>query len=321
VDWFDWFVRELSHASFATDSLKMNHDYDNAIDDFHVVLRRDPEDELTLLRLGEAQLLAGRHIAALKALERARDLAPHLWVSLYLIGRGKAQLGEHAEAVSCLKGVLKIKPSEFGVLVSLAQSQLDLARDEARHGLFARSVLSFSDAISTALLSTEQNQSFRGIAWKIIGDALLSLPNSHPYAAPLSGLLEQLSVMLQGPSSIIIEFLDIPAAEVPSLKISKLALLVYDYRLALVSSESGALGSAWFDLGVALRSWASRIAEKRLIDLAKQRVVDCFMEATKREPGNDMFWMALGNATFLVNGGLAQHAYFRALQVQPKVSL
>jgi superkiller protein 3 len=102
VDWFDWFVQKLNHASFVTDSLKMNHEYDNAIDDFHVVLRRDPEDELTLLRLGEAQLLAGRHIAALKALERARDLAPHLWVSLYLIGRGKAQLGEYAEAVSCL---------------------------------------------------------------------------------------------------------------------------------------------------------------------------------------------------------------------------
>jgi superkiller protein 3 len=127
--------------------------------------------------------------------------------------------------------------------------------------------------------------------------------------------------MLQGPSSIIIEFLDIPAARDPSLQVSKLALLAYDYRLSLVSSESGALGSAWFDLGVSLRSWASRVADKNLSDLLKQRLVDCFLEATKREPGNDTFWMALGNATFLVNGGLAQHAYFRALQVQPKVSL
>ena len=54
---------------------------------------------MSWLRLGEAYSKAGRFAAALKALERARELDPDDWIASYFIGEVQRQMGLYEEAI------------------------------------------------------------------------------------------------------------------------------------------------------------------------------------------------------------------------------
>jgi len=47
--------------------------------------------------------------------------------------------------------------------------------------------------------------------------------------------------------------------------------------------------------------------------------VDAITNALREEPTNDSYWTAYGNAHFSDQPEIAQHAYIKALELDPKV--
>lgn len=290
-------------------------------------MRAEPDDSLTWLRLGEAYNHAGRHVAALKALERARELQPDDWIAAYFIGDVYRQTGQYQFALDAFKSILKDRPTEVGVVASFAQTYLDLGRNQLNDGFIARAELSLSSAVEIAINAMVDNPGFRGVLWKLVGDAIFLLSSRMVFIdePPVRTALTLASNALSRESTThlngIVDSIEINFQQpLDGSKALDIALATYDHRLVLGSTESTVMGSAWFDLGVAIRMWTIRKPSNLQLQFAEAKIVECFAQALRDSPDNDTYWMAMGDAYFVSNARLAQHAYIRALEIDPKVS-
>ncbi|KAG1793292.1 uncharacterized protein HD556DRAFT_1479395 [Suillus plorans] len=122
---------------------------------FQAALRADVDDQLSWLRLGEAYSKANRHVAVLRALSRAHELEPDDWMCTYFIAKVQRQAGRLAEALTSFQSILDVRPAKAGVLLS---------------------ELSFISRVNVVSVAIRESLGYRGVAWKIAADALLSLP-------------------------------------------------------------------------------------------------------------------------------------------------
>ena len=281
---------------------------------------------MSWLRLGEAYSRAGRYAAAIKALEHARGLDPKDWVASYFIGDVQRQMGAYEEAISAFQSILSSRPQELGVLHSLGQSYLDLGRFELSTGFSARAETSFLSAVSVTLDLLDASSGFRRVAWKTIADALFHLSGFADISDDdlVRDVLERvIPLVTDHPEKGLTDIISYPLTTAEASDLSVLALEValaaYDYRLTLGAINDAAKGSAFYDLGSALSTFARRTLDGAKRDRAQQHAIAQFKEAIRLDPGNDAFWVALGNATFLSQPGVCQHAYIRALEVDSKV--
>ncbi|KAG5653623.1 hypothetical protein H0H81_011849 [Sphagnurus paluster] len=298
--------------------------YPASIQALQIALRADPEDERSWVRLGEGYSKAGRHVAAIKALERARELNSHDWICSYLIGDVKHQIGNFADAIDTFESILGDQPSEVGVLVSLGQAYLDQGRLESSEGFQNRAEQSFAASISVGLRTINASPGFRGVAWKTVGDAIYALSAQPVYATEdaLRKVLADVIGLLPSVNDQLSEI--VPPPTLPSdhplngLQVLEIALAVYSYRISLASSEIlTRSGSAWFDLGIALHLWAVKSSANDTLK-AQPKVIYCLTHALREDPGNNIYWMGLGDAYFLSNAKSAQHAYIKALEIDSK---
>ncbi len=292
-----------------------------------MALRAEPEDQVCWLRLGEAYGRSGRHAAALKALARAQELNSDDWMTLYFIGDVHRQTSQFQAAIDIFTEILQERPGEIGVSVLLGQTYLDLGRSELSGGYVARAEASFLTSLHVALAAIEQTSGFGGVVWKIAADAMFSLSARsafvdesaarHALEAVFPFLSTHSSDRLSG-FNINIQLPD-DSTPLTGTVMSQNAIVAYDLRVSVASSEPQAIGSAWFDLGMALGSYASRLTdEEKSKDVEKKRIE--FMGSALRQcPLNEEYWTALGNAYFLTQAKSAQHAYIRALEIDSKV--
>ena len=283
---------------------------------------------MSWLRLGEAYSKAGRYAAAFKALERARELDPEDWVASYFIGDVQRQMGAYVEAINAFEAILVGRPAELGVLHSLGQTYLELGNFELATGFLARAETSFLSAIRVTLVLLDTSSGFRRVAWKTIADSLYQL--SSP-----SGFSDQDSVKEVAASvlplvtahpgkdlvNIISESLSIDDETDIVLFTPQVAFAAYEYRLSLGAIDDVAKATAHYDLGASLSAFARRTLDAVKREKAQQEAIAQFKNALRLEPGNDVFWIALGNATFLSQPTLCQHAYIRAIEIDGKVSI
>ncbi|KIJ18985.1 hypothetical protein PAXINDRAFT_109465 [Paxillus involutus ATCC 200175] len=302
----------------------MRRNYTPSIEAFQVSLRADPDDQLSWLRLGEAYSKAGRHAAALKALAKAHDLNPDDWMCTYLIGEVQRQTGRLAEALISFESILDVRPKEIGVLASLAQTQLDLARQERFSGFSARAEQSFIAAITTCLTMSQESSGYGGVAWKIAADSLLGLSETTTFVDEddVRELLSWTNTLLQGHASTRIAqaFSPKPATDdtpLTSRHAREAAVAAYDYRITVGSTEDIALASALFDLGVALYTWSTE-GKNSGHELATEAATSLLKQALQKEPGNASYWTALGSMYFQDKPKAAQHAYIKALERDSK---
>jgi superkiller protein 3 len=219
------------------------------------------------------------------------------------------------------------RPSEVGVLTSLGQTYLALGRAELSDGFAARAEQSFVTSICVALRTIKESPGFRRVAWKTAADAAFCLSNRSSFinnelvCSVLSEVATLLSVdsgdRLSGIMSLNSLQSDSPLNGIQSLEI---AVAAYDYRISLGSSDNAGSGSAWFDLGIALYSWATKVSTGEKQQRAENEAIICLKAALCKDPGNDAYWNAFGNANFSHNAKIAQHAYIKALDIDPKVS-
>lgn len=320
-------AQESPATSHANSRPQTRRNYPAAIEAFQIALRTDVDDHMSWLRLGEAYSKAGRYAAAFKALERARELDPKDWVASYFIGEVQRQMGAYEESISAFQSILASRPQELGVLHSLGQSYLDLGRFELSTGFTARAETSFLSAVRITLDLLDASSGFRRVAWKTIADALYHLSGFADISdddAARKVFSQVIPLVMDHPGKGLPDILSYPLSvessnNLPLLAL-EIALAAYDYSLTLGAINDAAKGTAFYDLGSALSTYSRRTSDGTKRDRAQQHAIAQFKEAIRLEPGNDAFWVALGNATFLSQPGVCQHSYIRALEVDSKVS-
>lgn len=277
------------------------------------------------MRLGEAYARAGRHVAAIKALEHARTLRQDDWICSYLIADVQSQTGRFAEAIRSLQSILDERPSELGVLIALSMAHLNNGAQEVSSGFFARAEVSFLTAIEAALRAMETNSGHSRVAWKIIADSLFrySSIGSPRETERLSDALLTLKEILEAAPSIPISkpFVNSFAPEeVSALNVLGFAVATYEYRISFGFRDEKAKASAWYDLGVALQALCSSSVMPH-VTVTQDQVIGCLKEAVLAGPDEELHWIALGDAHFLKNARSAQHAYIKSLELNSKVRL
>lgn len=291
-----------------------------------MALRANKEDQLCWLRLGEAYSKGGRHAAALKALAHAQQLKPDDWMCMYLIGEVQKHTGKLSEALDSFKLVLDRRPDDVGILMSIAHTELALARQEWSGGFFARAEQMFSSAIATSLSTIQATSGYGSVAWKVIADALLGLSKATTFVDEdvVRGILMETTSAIEGPVSKHIAnfFVRRPIQKnrpVTGSHALEVAVSVCDYRITLGSMDDIALGSAFFDLGLALYMWSQEEKRDRR-EPALGVAISMLAEALRKEPGNPMYWIVLAVMYFVDKPKASQHAYIRALELDPKAS-
>lgn len=300
----------------------VRQNYSQAIHAFHVALRAEPQDHSCWIRLGEAYTRAGRHTAALKALQRARELQPEDWTADYFTGDLYRQMGLFEEALTTYESLSKKRPRDVGVLAPLAHTYLDLAQVQLNGGFIARSEISLVSCIRLAIEALEDNPGFRSGLWKLVADATfyLSLRGSFLELKQVRDALALVIASLPDESSahiaslVHIVHLD-PEEAVHGSTLLPIAIKAYDHRLLLSqnSSEDLVVASAWYDLGLTLRLLSLQKAQP-----LPDTVILCVTEAIKKSPSNLSYWLTLGDAHFSSDPRLAQHAYIRALELDSR---
>ena len=301
----------------------MHRNYAQSIEAFQVALRADPEDQLLWLRLGEAYSRAGRHAAALKALAKAHELDPDDWVCTFLIGEVQHQTGRLVEALLSFNLILDARPKEIGVLLSLAQTQLDLAHQERLTGFSARSEQSFVAATTTCFTASQESSGHGGVMWKVVADALFGLSKAAVFVdeRAVEDILNHTNSLLRGHASTRIAPVFSPRSNTTKhtrRHVLEAAVAAYDYRITVGSTEDIALGSALFDLAMALYVWCADV-KSNTFETASESATSLLKQALQKEPGNPVYWTALGNMYFLGKPKAAQHAYIKALERDSKV--
>ena len=299
-----------------------NHkNYAGAIQSLQVSLRGEPDDQVGWVRLGEAYARAGRHAAAIKALEHAKTLRQHDWICSYLIADVQSQTGHFTEAITSLQFILNDHPSELGVLVALSTAHLNNGAQQVSLGFFGRAEVSFLTAIEVAWGVMETNSGFSRVLWKIIADSLFRYSGiqSPKETQRLSDALITLKEILEAAPSIPISkpLINSFAPEVVSaLNVLDFAVATYEYRISFGFHDDKAKASAWYDLGIALQALRTRNVAATT---DQDQVIRCLKEAVSAEPNEESHWIALGDAYFLRNAKSAQHAYIRSLELNSKV--
>lgn len=298
--------------------------YPAAIQAFQIALRAEPDDQSLWLRLGESYGKAGRLAAAVKALGRASALDSGDWGCSYLIGDIERRMGHFQNAINIFKSILDSHPSEVGVLFSLSQTHLDLGQMESSSGFPLRSEDSITAAIQIALAMIKGSFGFRSVAWKVITDAAFLLSDS-------SGFVDEGSVRLlfQDANNLFLDgcsqlagFMnkrnlqdDLPLSGAAALEV---AIFASASRLSIGASDQLSRGSAWYDLGISLYSWT--ICSRHAADALRiqARAIECLTSALQEDPENEVYWNSFGSAQFLLRPIIAQHAYIKALDINPK---
>jgi superkiller protein 3 len=303
-------------------------DYAAAIKSFQVALRVEPDDQNLWVHLGEVYSKAGRHVAALKALNHAHEMKPEDWICSFLIADVKQRMGLLEEAILVLNGLRDARPAEAGILACLAQSHLDLGRSQLSDSFQIRAEESFVSAMKIALDMLNKTPGFRTMAWKIIADAafhLSAIPALVDQDTARSTL--QAISFIPPPDSVekLVKIVPPPSLQnhesLTALQMVSVAMHASLCQISLHLLHQTTDSTAWYDLSIALQSWILKTSPNVDKSIAKDLVIEYLKQALQTDATNDIYWVALGNALFMTHAKAAQHAYIKALELNCKNSI
>lgn len=315
--------------------------FEKAIVALQVALRSFPEKAHIWMRLGEAYVASGRHSAAIKTFEKAKEFQAkeEQWQSSYSMASVQRELGMLEEAIAAFEDLARSKSDLHQIMAICAETRLTLGRQMAREGFVARASLEVRRAIVEAHQVIERD-GHQSTAWKVVADGLFFLSSNHEvqlpkgfwdaHVLPLLNLAETHRPD-EGVKSVnavtyrlVSETLERSST---SMAVLVIASYVYKLRVLLFANSEEVAGSAWMDLGFALHTLYQTYCQERVeqdkVVQAKEcqsQAIACVKEALKHEPGNPTFWCGLGNLVFDYGVPLAQHCFIKAIDCNPKVS-
>ena len=301
-----------------------------AIQSFQVALRVEPDDQNLWVHLGEAYNKAGRHVAALKALNHAHEMKPEDWICSFLIADVKQRMGLFEEAILVLKGLREALPAEAGILACLAKSHLDLGCSQLSDSFQIRAEESFVSAMQVALDMINKAPGFRTMAWKVIADAafhLSTIPAFFDQDTARSTLQAISFIPPPDSAESLVKIIPPPSFQnhepLKALKIVSVAIhaCLCQISLHLLHHHQTTNSTSWYDLSIALQSWVLKAPPNLDKSTAKVLVIDYLKQALQTDATNEIYWAALGNALFITQAKAAQHAYIKTLELDSKNSI
>ncbi|KAN0071068.1 hypothetical protein V8E54_010499 [Elaphomyces granulatus] len=320
--------------------------YVKSIVSFQAALRISPGDYHSWVGLAESYHNSGRYISATKAFEHAQELEmslgeaekSHIWFARYMLANVKRELGEYGDAIARYEEVLKIRPAEYGVAVTLLQTLTESAWKNVESGLFSDAADNASEAIMTAVaISKERAEGFN--LWKAVGDACAIFSYLRHIAESIS--TDGINILLsiepgEGAFDVITDTDGVgrdysnPSRLVEEGLLARRDLWIYAmilaYKRAIWHSANDvhAQAVAWYNLG-----WAEYRAYrctdfnpgkkgKRRSRKSLKAAVRCFKRAIESEAGNSEFWNALGVVTASLSPKVAQHSFVRSLHLNER---
>ena len=270
---------------------------------------------------------SGKFIAALKVFARALELDPTSWYAQFSIGDVQREIGLLQPALDTFRTILEDRPDELGVKVVLAETALAAGLEQYRGGLVVRAEESLVEALEVAAGIIDGGSATR-IAWKVAGDAFTaigkipepaSFSKSKEVALRILAVVEQQAVdsKIDGMSAVTVSMISPLLANASSTAIfSAVAILAFKMRVLLETQNEAAIGSAWFDLAVAisaLRPHLSSLSLSTTADVALHQAIRAMKFALHKEPVNAIFWNALGVLSFDLSPRLAQHCFIKSI--------
>ena len=236
-------------------------------------------------------------------------------------------MGLFEEAIIILSGIIQSRPNEAGPLVLIGRAHLDLGLAQLAGGFRIRAEGSFLSAIRSALDIIGRVTGFRSTAWKLIGDAGTHLSSFSTLVTEGTVRSTFGSIQFLPPpdwAGKIVEIVNLPLFEdetpVSPLTIISAAIHAYLSLLSLaLPNQSHSVG--WYDFSVALESWiflAHKSTSTEDRSFIKEKVLESLKKAVQADPGNDLYWVGLGNAYFSTDAKAAQHAYIKALDIDSR---
>ena len=312
-----------------TDSLQQRRNWTEAIQAFQVTLRADEGDFQIWLRLAEAYAHAGRHVAALKALDQADHLSPADMGSLMIRGDVLCSLHLFGDAIFTFTSALKVKPDDLGAQIALAGSLLGAARSEMATGYLARAEDSCNRAIMACISLIRDGTSYRGMTWKILGDTFYELSRRTSFISAEDLAFGFAAVMRIVADADPETFLDDPHTSKAFHMLENgqvnghcsLLLAHVAYSKCLTMSKANTERCTGPNIDFAIVS-----AKLKLVDLAPEadlpkEAFSLITQAVRAEPMNSMAWNTLGILRFGKDPGLAQHSFIMAIEVDKKVRI
>ncbi|KAN0063561.1 Superkiller protein 3 [Thecaphora frezii] len=269
------------------------------------------------------------------------------WQARYCIGDVQRQLGNYEAATEIFSAILDNHPGELGVRVALADTLLMSARNEYHAGYVERSEESVRGAIRQAGKALRAEDRHLRSAWKTVADATFQLSrlgrvldpqlllqdpedaDGNDAAGGLQALLDLATEMetdakLPSINAVTRATVDAALALLSSESAKmvahsdvfvEVAIYFYKLRIILNAADTDAAGGAWADLSVSLYrlSRSPSADEAHAANLTRQ-AIGSIKEALRSAPGDEGFWLILGNLTFTKSLKVAQHAYIRAIE-------
>ncbi|BGO99697.1 Superkiller protein 3 [Rhodotorula toruloides] len=302
--------------------------YPQAITAFQSALRGAPDDVSTWIKLGVAYRHSGKHVAALKVFVKALALDPSFWFAKYSIADVQREIGLLDPAIKTFKEILVDRPDELGVKVVLAETALAKGLGEQKQGYIVRAEESLLEALEDSMAVIEGGSASR-VAWKVTAEALVGLSrlsdpaSPDPLRAALARVLTYLSKQdvdgkMAGLTAVTVADVRAAVDTKPAVTAAALAVLSFKMRVLLETQNEAAIGSAWFDLGVAISNFRPHLSalstSSVTAEQALQQSIRCLKYALHKEPLNASFWNALGVLSFDLSPRLAQHSFIRSIE-------
>jgi len=257
----------------------------------------------------------------------------------FQVGQVHRQLADHQLAVEAFLEILS-QHDEDVVKAALAETRLEMAQAYRNSGFIDRAKDSWAVALTEGLELIEVAGA-RGVAWKVVSDALANLAGI--LHGPLEGKDSLLDALLCTGTMLQQEWenTDDPLSSLVDLSTlvnhlkgeglgsildggvisGRLSIAACSYRVHLAGTVDASLSSALFDLAASLFNYCTRIDIVSDVEKIHQTATGLLKRGLRLSPGNEVYWNALGTLSFNTNPKLAQHSYIKALEIDSKVTL
>ncbi|CDS02072.1 related to antiviral protein SKI3 [Sporisorium scitamineum] len=277
------------------------------------------------------------------------------WQARYSIGDVHLELGNFSTAIETFSDILANHPDELGVRVALSNALLLASRQELATGYIERAEISANGAIREAAHVLLHHDQYLRSAWKVVADAVFHLSkfgSLHRAASlltsdgggelsPILKMAKELEFDAKLPSISVVTHdklrLSADNLELSPFRLIQISVYLYKLRVVLNASDDKVAGSAWADLATALycasramllpssQTFLTPPESTSVVDFAEAQsaqarlqAIGSVKQALRHEPGQEAYWLLLGNLTFHSSVKLAQHCFVRAIENEPK---
>lgn len=305
-------------------------DFEKAIVAFQVALRSFPDDGNLWMRLGEAYTASGRLEAGVKTFEKARTIlqgSDEEWQARFSIVSVQRRQGKYEEALATLEELCLSEPDRLEIKAACAETRLLLALHEIKRGYSLRGAWGIVTAMQDAIKVLEVDSNVLA-AWKVLADGLFQYSSLHHAEGAIRVVEETTQTVVRLttrynvdaalPSISAVTLDAVMSASDSTVKALLLSVYLGKLRVLLHHQDEQVAGSAWMDLTVGLHQ-VSFVQEQGRRDTeqyseCQSQAIACAKEALKTEPGNGVYWSALGDLVSASSVKLAQHCYVKAIE-------